>query len=208
MVNLLETRLEIVHNRHMSTFVESTSSGLIERVRQQEPVAWQRLVRLYGPLVYSWCRRFGVPQTDAADVFQEVFRAVHSHIADFRRDEPGHAFRGWLWTITRNKIRDHFRRAAKRPQAAGGTRAMMQLLGWAEDASSVFGEAPPSSSILAGMEIVQAEFEERTWQAFWRTTVDGMPTAQVAEELGISVNAVRLAKSRVLRRLREQLGAK
>ncbi|MDA1054234.1 MAG: sigma-70 family RNA polymerase sigma factor [Planctomycetota bacterium] len=191
----------------MTTFAESTSTGLIERVRKQEPVAWQRLVQLYGGLVYSWCRKFGVSQTDAADVFQEVFRSVHSHIADFRRDEPGQAFRGWLWTITRNKIRDHFRRTTGRPQAAGGTDAMMQLLGWAEDQSSMSGEASPSSPLLVGLEMVQAEFEDRTWQAFWRTTVDGVPTAQVAEDLDMSVNAVRLAKSRVLRRLREQLGA-
>lgn len=206
--NRVELGRRIVHNNLMTTFAESTSTGLIERVRRQEPVAWQRLVQLYGSLVYSWCRKFGVSQTDAADVFQEVFRSIHSHIADFRRDEPGHAFRGWLWTITRNKIRDHFRRTVGRPQAAGGTEAMMQLLGCAEEQSSMFGEAAPSSSFLVGMEIVQAEFEDRTWQAFWRTTVDSVPTAQVAEELDMSVNAVRLAKSRAIRRLREQFGVK
>ncbi len=193
----------------MTTFVESTSTGLLDRARKQEPLAWQRLVQLYGALVYSWCRKFGVSRTDAADVFQEVFRSVHAHLGDFRRDGPGHAFRGWLWTITRNKIRDHFRRIAGRAQATGGTEAMIQLLGWADDPSSMLGEADgsPSSSFLVGMEVVQSEFENRTWQAFWRTTVDSVPTARVAEELEMSVNAVRLAKSRVLRRLREQFGA-
>lgn len=190
----------------MTTFAESTSTGLIERVRQQEPVAWQRLVQLYGPLIYSWCRKCGVSQADAADVFQEVFRSVHAHITDFRRDEPGYAFRGWLWTITRNKIRDHFRRTAKRPQAAGGTKAMLQLLGYPEDESSILGESAVCTSFLVGMENVQAEFEDRTWQAFWRTAVDGVRTDHVAEELNMSVNAVRLAKSRVLRRLRQEFG--
>jgi RNA polymerase sigma-70 factor (ECF subfamily) len=195
----------------MTTFVDSTSSGLIDGAKRQDPLAWHRLVQLYGSLVYSWCRKFGVSQTDAADVFQEVFRSVHTHIADFRRDEPGHAFRGWLWTITRNKIRDHFRRLAGRPHAAGGTDAMLQLLNFAEESSSMLGEESrsqqQSSSFLVGMEMVQAEFEDRTWQAFWRTTVDGVPTSVVAAELEMSINAVRLAKSRVLRRLREQLDA-
>ena len=195
----------------MTTFVDSTSSELIEDAKRQDPLAWHRLVQLYGGLVYSWCRKLGVSQADAADVFQEVFRSVHTHIADFRRDEPGHTFRGWLWTITRNKIRDHFRRVAGRPQATGGTDAMLQLLNFAEEQSSMLGEQSQSwqqsSSFLAGMEMVQAEFEDRTWQAFWRTTVDDVPTSVAATELEMSINAVRLAKSRVLRRLREQLDA-
>ncbi|MDP7019302.1 MAG: sigma-70 family RNA polymerase sigma factor [Pirellulaceae bacterium] len=195
----------------MTTFVDSTSSGLIDGAKRQDPRAWRRLVQLYGGLVYSWCRKFGVSQADAADVFQEVFRSVHTHITDFRRDDPGHAFRGWLWTVTRNKIRDHFRRLAGRPQATGGTDAMLKLLNLAEENSSMLGDQSSSqqqsSSLLAGMEMVQAEFEDGTWQAFWRTTVDDVPTSVVADELEMSVNAVRLAKSRVLRRLREQLDA-
>ena len=124
----------------MTTFVDSTSSGLIEGVKRQVPLSLHRLVQIYSGLVYSWCRKFGVSQTDAPDVFQEVFRSVHTHIADFRRDEPGHTFRGWLWTITRNKIRDHFRRVAGRPQATGGTDAMLQLQNFAEQQSSILGE--------------------------------------------------------------------
>ncbi len=193
----------------MSNLVDSTSTTLIDRVKQQEPMAWQKLVQLYSPLVYSWCRKFGVPESDAADVFQEVFRSVHTHIGDFHKDQPGDAFRGWLWTITRNKIRDFFRRVSNHPQAIGGTDAMLQLMSYAEDQSSLLGDKSKDVSLsslhLAGMEIVQAEFEDRTWQAFWRTTIDGVPPATAADELKISVNAVRLAKSRVLRRLREQL---
>ena len=193
----------------MASLVDSTSTTLIQGVKRQEPLAWQRLVQLYSPLVYSWCRKFGVPQADAADVFQEVFRSLHTHIAEFRKDQPGDAFRGWLWTITRNKIRDYFRRCAGHPQAVGGTDAMVQLMNHPEDESSMLGdtsdERQRSSVYLAGMEIVQAEFEDRTWQAFWRTTIDSVSATIVATELGMSVNAVRLAKSRVLRRLREQL---
>ncbi len=88
---------------------------------------------------------------------------------------------------------------------------MLKLLNLAEENSSMLGDQSSSqqqsSSLLAGMEMVQAEFEDGTWQAFWRTTVDDVPTSVVADELEMSVNAVRLAKSRVLRRLREQLDA-
>lgn len=189
--------------------VESTSTSLVDGLKRLEPLAWRRLCQLYGPLVYSWCRRFDVPQADAADVAQEVFRAIHAHIAEFRRDQPQHSFRGWLWTIARNKIRDHFRSSARRAQAAGGTDAHIKLLGIPEDPTSPgdtsSGPWQLQTSLLRGLEVVQAEFEERTWQAFWRTVVDGISTAQAADELNMSVNAVRLAKSRVLRRLREVL---
>ena len=90
--------------------------------------AWQRLVKLYGPLVYQACRRAGLQPTDASGVFQEVFQAVAMHIAGFRRDRPGDTFRGWLLTITQNKIRDHFRRLGTQPEAIGGTDAHRRLL--------------------------------------------------------------------------------
>lgn len=194
----------------MAPLAESTSSSLLAGLKRHEPLAWQQLCQLYGPLVYSWCRRFAVPQADAADIAQEVFRAVHSHLAEFRRDQPGHTFRGWLWTITRNKIRDHFRSCAGRVQAIGGTDAQIRLLDLADEADvqyeSASDEWRPNTGLLSGLEIVQGEFEGRTWQAFWRTVVDDISTDLVADELQISVNAVRLAKSRVLRRLREVLG--
>jgi len=194
----------------MASLGESTSASLLHGLKRREPLAWQRLCQLYGPLVYSWCRTFGVAQSDAADIAQEVFRSIHSHIAEFRRDQPGHSFRGWLWTITRNKIRDHFRNSAGRPVAIGGTDAQLKLLQLPDEAIDPCGasthERPANSGLLSGLEVVQAEFEDRTWQAFWRTVVDDQSTAQVAEDLQISVNAVRLAKSRVLRRLREEFG--
>src|SRR5262245_64357028 len=99
----------------------SLGASLLERLRAGQPGAWERLARLYGETVYGWCRRAGVPEADAADVSQEVFAAVARHIDDFRRERPGDSFRGWLWTITRNKVRDHFRRRAEQARAAGET---------------------------------------------------------------------------------------
>src|SRR5437764_23519 len=90
----------------------SSRPTLLERLRAGQAGAWERLAELYGQTVYVWCRRAGVSEADAADVSQEVFTAVARTVADFRRERPGDSFRGWLWTITQNKVRDHWRRRA------------------------------------------------------------------------------------------------
>jgi RNA polymerase sigma-70 factor (ECF subfamily) len=182
-----------------------TSLGLLDRLRGQEPEAWERLVRLYGPLVLFWGRRAGLNEADAADLLQDVFRAVTGAIGRFRRADAG-TFRGWLWTIAQNKLRDHFRAAARQPAAAGGTDAhdRFQQVPDAEPESSP--DSAPSRELLhRAIESVRVGFEERTWQAFWRTTVDGHPPGDVAAELGLGLASVYQARSRVLRRLREEL---
>jgi RNA polymerase sigma-70 factor (ECF subfamily) len=180
------------------------------RLRAQEPEAWRRLVQLYGPLVYGWCRQAGLRAEDVADVSQEVFQAVAQHIGRFRRDRPGDTFRGWLRTITRNKLCDHWRRCRDHPEAAGGSSAQQRLLQVPEADE---GSSPSSSSreeaaavFRAALELIRAGFAERTWQAFWRVTVEGHAPAEVAAELGMSLGGVYVAKSRVLQRLRAELG--
>jgi RNA polymerase sigma-70 factor (ECF subfamily) len=171
----------------------------------QDQAAWERLVALYTPLVYRWCRCSGLQAADAANVGQEVFLAVARKIGDFRRDRPQDSFRAWLRTITRNKIADHFRRVWSQLAAGGGDelatvpdpRAEDQLDGpqASEEVSLLFRRA---------VELIEAEFEEPTWRAFWRVVIDGVSPGEAAAELGLSLNAVYLAKSRVLRRLREE----
>lgn len=187
----------------------STSSSLIARVQARDPAAWKRLVDLYGPLVYRWSRRAGVPAGDAPDVVQEVFRSVDGHVREFRRRRPGDSFRGWLWTITRNHSRDYFRRRAHQHPAAGGSDAHQRLLqvpqpDALEADQAVAGEAR-HGLLHRALELIHVEFEEPTWRAFWRTTVEGASAAEVAAELGLSAGAVRQAKYRVLRRLRQEL---
>lgn len=187
----------------------SISSSLLQRVQSQDPAAWQRLVTLYTPVVYQWCRRSELQADDAADVSQEVFVAVARRVADFRRDRPQDSFRGWLWTITRNKICDHFRRLADRPQPRGGTPfqdLLVQIPTHPPESPSTAGQPGQLSGVARrASELVRAEFEDRTWQAFWRTTVDRQPTAAVANELDMTKSAVLQAKSRVMRRLRREL---
>ena len=197
------------NDRAGSAGPNSISASLLGRVKARQPEAWRHLVRLYGPMVYGWCRQSGLQAADAADVAQEVFRSVSTSVEDFRRIGEGDSFRGWLWTITRNKIRDHFRRRGRQPAAQGGTdahRQMLQIPDRPPESSTTAGHAEASSLAHRGLELVRAEFEHRTWQAFWRTTVDGQSGGEVADDLDMTPAAVYKAKSRVMRRIRQELG--
>ena len=128
---------------HDSAAPGSTSSSLLGRVKAGESDAWERLVELYGPTVYRWCRQCGVAAGDAADVCQEVFSSMASHVGRFRREKPGDSFRGWLWTITRNKAQDHFRRRAGEPNAHGGSQHRDFLAGLPAATSDLSGSSEP-----------------------------------------------------------------
>ncbi|MGE0607917.1 MAG: RNA polymerase sigma factor [Pirellulales bacterium] len=190
----------------------STSRSLLAGARQDLPAAWERLVRLYAPLAASWCRRWGVAEQDIGDLLQEVFSAVAGHLDQFRKERPADTFRGWLATIARNKVRDHFRRRAGEPSAAGGSEAaqwMRQVL----DPRDADDELPdPTDDVLlddllkAALESIRGEFHQNTWHAFWGVVVEGRAAADVAADLHMKPGAVRVAKSRVLLRLRKELG--
>ena len=187
----------------------ATSRSLLARVQADEPQAWERLVHLYAPLVHQWCRRHGLQDQDLADVFQEVFQAVVSHVGRFRKERAGDTFRGWLRRITQNKLRDHFRRQGRDVRGVGGSSARERLAQLpepppAEDERPV--EDAERGLFARALGLIREEFEERTWAAFWRTAVEGRAAKDVGAELSMTPGAVRVAKSRVLHRLREELG--
>jgi RNA polymerase sigma-70 factor (ECF subfamily) len=180
---------------------------LLERARTQDPQAWHRLVGLYAPLVYGWCRRAGLREDDALDVGQEVFKRVFGKLGDFQRAAVAHPFRGWLRTITRNCIADHYRTHPPALAAAGGDQALraLQQLAADGDEPAGAGRAGEVKDLLGrALRQLEPEFSATNWRAFWRVTVDQQPAAEVARELGISVNSVYLAKSRILSRFREE----
>lgn len=187
---------------------QATSRTLLQRASQNDPEAWRRLVQLYSPLIQYWCRRGGVPERETEDLIQEVFQGVARSLAGFRRDRPGDTFRGWLRGIVRHKVQDYYRRRGQELDPAGGTAAHQQLQQVPEPGFADEDDAPQQISSLyqRALELVRAEFEERTWQAFWRSAVDGKSAPEVAAEMGLSAVAVRKAKSRVLRRLKEEVG--
>lgn len=188
----------------------SISSTLLDQLRARRPEAWQRLVELYGPVIYRWCRRSSLAAEDAADVVQEVLTAVMVHLPTFRRDRPQDTFRGWLATITRNKVREYYRRRYGKALARGGSTAQRQMAEMPELPEPVeegIQSDADSAACLSrrALELIRAEFEARTWEAFWRVSVGGQSPADVAADLGISVAAVYKAKSRILGRFRQVL---
>jgi RNA polymerase sigma-70 factor (ECF subfamily) len=184
-----------------------TSLSLLARARENNQDAWARLASLYRPLVGFWCRRARCPAEEVEDVTQEVFAAAAAGLAAFRRDRPGDSFRGWLRGITRNQVLLYFRRNQGRPQPVGGSDALGQVQNLpdllVEPADE---EAEVSLVYRRAVKQVRGEFEQRTWDIFWRTVIEGIPPAGVAEEMHTTPAAVRQAKSRVLRRLKQEMG--
>jgi RNA polymerase sigma-70 factor, ECF subfamily len=188
----------------------SISSTLLDQLRTHRPEAWQRVVCLYGPVAYRWCRRSNLAAEDAADVVQDVFSAVMVHLPEFRRDRPEDSFSGWLAAITRNKVREHYRRRQGKAEARGGTTAQRHITEIPQPPELSEESIQPDTQSAAclsrrALELIRAEFEPRTWEAFWRVGVDGLSPAHVAADLDMSIAAVYKAKSRVLGRLREVL---
>jgi RNA polymerase sigma-70 factor, ECF subfamily len=184
---------------------DATSLSLLQRVRDQDRTAWERFVHLYEPVVRRWCERAGLQPSDAADLTQDLFHTVFTRLDTFRHDQPGASFRGWLWTITRNRIALHFRNQSTRPHPAGGDSAFQHLATPADDDTT----APPESKaevVRRALELIRPEFEPATWQAFWKVQVEDQPVASTATALGLSTNAVYKARARVLRRLRDEFG--
>lgn len=190
------------------TGTASTASSLIVAAKALQPEAWDQLARLYGPMVYSWARSSSLQQSDAADVAQEVFRSVKMSLDRFEHRKPKERFRAWLYTITRNQVRQYVRCRDRNAQAAGGTeahQAMQQIPDSLAAYSASFSGDGEASFLRRAMEIIRAEFEPNVWSAFLAFTLHDRTAADVGDELGMSADAVRQAKCRVLRRLKQFL---
>lgn len=182
--------------------MDTTNVSLLERLKlPADQKAWSHFVDLYTPLIYCWARQTGLQESDAADLVQEVFTLLVRKMPDFAYDRH-RSFRAWLRTVTVNKWRDRCRRLAARPHEAAGK----SLPDVAEPAADSFGEVEYRQQLVArALELMKAEFQPATWQACWEFVVVGRPAADVARQLGMTENAVHLAKGRVLRRLRKEL---
>lgn len=186
---------------------DETSATLLSRVRLQNPEAWERLVYLYAPLVYRWCRQAGLQEAAASDVGQEVFRSVFRAIGGFEHRPGVASFRGWLKTITKRKICD-YRRGMGPDGGEGGSDAQAKLMAIPEDAGDD-SDAPadPSERMILlrrAVDLVLDKVSEINRQAFLRTVVQEQPAAEVARDLDISLNQVYLAKSRIKKLIRTE----
>jgi RNA polymerase sigma-70 factor (ECF subfamily) len=188
-------------------FNSSATASLIQRAKGQDPDAWRQLVELCGPLVYRAGLEAGLQVHDTADLVQDVFTAMVDHVSDFRGERAQQSFLAWLRTITRNKICDYFRRP-KGLAAAGGPETYDQIHVISGSSESQSSDGPPAEETILlsrALELASGQFEEQTWQAFWRVVVNGQSPSHVAEDLGMTRHAVYKAKSRILSRLRHEL---
>lgn len=148
-------------------------------------------------------------EQDVPDVLQDVFQAVARNIDRFHKEQPRDTFRGWLRTITRSKVFDHYRRRQRQPRASGGSEAAMQFAQLPDELISddvSLDQQAHQLVLRSALARVPNDFTDKTWQAFWRVVVDGKATADVAEELSMRPGAVRVAKCRVLQKLPHELG--
>ncbi len=187
----------------------ATSASLLLRLRDRgDHAAWSRFVEVYQPLVHGFARKHGLQEVDAADLAQEVLQAVARSVGRLDYDPRRGSFRGWLFTVVRNQLRD-FRERKRRQVQGSGTSGVQQLLN--EQA------APPERPeedwdreyerrlFTWAAEQVRPTVQAATWQAFWRTAVGGRSGQEVARALGMTVAAVYLAKSRVMARLKQEI---
>ena len=140
-----------------------------------------------------------------------MFAAVARNLDRFRKERPADTFRGWLATITRNKVRDYYRQRGEEPAAAGGTEAAQRLSQVLDPFPDSDPDDPADEAVLSGvlrraLDAIRGEFHDRTWQAFWGVVVEGRTAAEIGENLHMQPGHVRVAKSRVLQRLRQELG--
>jgi RNA polymerase sigma factor (sigma-70 family) len=193
----------------MSLSALETNVSLLCRVRDSsDQNAWAEFVELYTPMVFGYLRKSGVQYADAADLAQDVLVSVNQHIGRFEYNPEIGRFRGWLQTITRNKLRT-FIQSRKRKATASGDSGVMQMLQQIEsDVESDderWEKQYRTSKMDWAMNRVRPSVQPNTWRAFWATSIEGQKTEVVAKELDMTTGAVYLAKSRVLARIRDQI---
>jgi RNA polymerase sigma-70 factor (ECF subfamily) len=184
---------------------ESTSATLLKKLQDsatEAEDAWRRFVKLYTPLLFLWARRAGANEQEAPDLVQEVFVVLAREMRGFRHD-PARRFRGWLWTVLVNKWRDRLRQEAVRP-ASADTGELRRLV--VPDSAEELAEEEYRGYLLRRfIDLMQVELPAVEWRACNEHILQGRRAAEVANELGVTVNQVYLARSRILRRFRTEL---
>jgi RNA polymerase sigma-70 factor (ECF subfamily) len=187
--------------------MSETPISLLERLRlQPDEQAWRRLVELYTPWIRGWLHRELPRPDDVEDLVQDVMAVLVRELPSFRHDSRRGAFRRWLRHVILNRLRTYWRK--QQPQGRGGVE-LDAVLGQLEDPESnlsrLWDQEHNEHVVRRLLELIEPDFEPATWRAFRQVTLEGKTTAEAAAELGMSPTAVRIAKSRVLRRFRQEI---
>jgi RNA polymerase sigma factor (sigma-70 family) len=189
----------------------TTRPSLLLRIRRKDDhAAWAEFVEIYAPLIHGYCRRRGLQEADAANLTQDILSKVMNHAERFEYDTARGRFRGWLLTLTRNRINDHFSGLKRQTRGSGdtGVRAILEQVPDQDEQDDEQWDTDYQHRLFHWVaEKIRDEFQDATWRAFWNTAVKGQAAKQVAENLSMSVGAVYIAKSRVLARLKIRVRA-
>jgi len=175
----------------------STSSQLLRRLAQPDSDAWQRMCDLYCPLIYLWCRQAGVPSTDIPDLAQEILLAVYKSFGRYEHE----SYRGWLWGITRNHIKMHFRKQ----QHSLPVEQNVAPDTLPEDPSHPDDHLTRAGLLYHALKAIRSDFSETTWAAFMGLAIEKRSVKDLADELDMKPTTVKQAKFRVLQRLRDHI---
>jgi RNA polymerase sigma-70 factor (ECF subfamily) len=187
--------------------MSDTRQSLLFRAQTGEEDAWKDLTDLYRPLIIGWLNRQGVPAGDLEDLTQDVLMTVVKHLPSFEHSGNRGAFRSWLRTIVCSRTTDYWRATVERTPASGGsgvTAALQEIMDPDSDLNRQWDEEHDRYVLGCLLALVEQEFGRQTFLAFRRLALDGASGAAVARELGLSVTAVYVAKSRVLQRIRQE----
>jgi RNA polymerase sigma factor (sigma-70 family) len=187
--------------------MDQTRQSLLLRVQNGEPNAWKDLTDLYRPLIFGWLNRQGAPAADLEDLSQDVLLSVVKHLPGFQHTGQRGAFRAWLRTIVCSRTADYWRALDARTLATGGSGAAAALQQITDPDSKLnrqWDEEHDRYVLRRLLDLVEEEFEPLTLRAFRRVSLDGVSGAEAAQELGMSVAAVYMGKSRVLARIRQE----
>jgi RNA polymerase sigma-70 factor, ECF subfamily len=183
--------------------MQSTPETLIQRLRRNDnPAAWERFVELFSPLMFEWCRRNRVPESEAADLVQNVLVILIKQMRRFEQ-RPGGSFRRWLFTVLRNCWLDQCRARRRQPAIAPGVSP--DDYAGNDPISELTDEEYWDYLIRRTLKVIQADFSPATWQLFWQHVAEGQSPREIAKTTGVTANTVYLARARILKRLREEL---
>lgn len=180
----------------------ATRGSLLLQLRDRnDSVSWSRFARLYTPLIDHWISQFGFDANDRSDLVQEVFVVLVGKVSSFQYDAR-QSFRAWLRTITVNKCRDFVRRSQRKTEPQ-----LLELIekAAADDTELLTEREYREFVSREALKWMKTHFSETTWRACWEHVARGRSAREVGASLGISENAVYLARGRVLSRLRQEL---
>lgn len=189
----------------------ATRLSLLVRLRNlKNDDAWKEFFESYGPRIFRWCRRLGLQESDASDVTQEVLTRLMKGIQTFDYDSSRGRFRGWLTIVTNNAIRDYVKQQ-RRAGISGGDTTLQRHLSSLQSPSAIEElaaeiDAEADQEVLREAEArVQLRVASETWEAYRMTAVDGVKPSEVSKSIGMKTSEVYVAKSRVIKLLKEEV---